>query len=79
MIFIFYKFAYLDLDTCLLYWVYAMIYYLISRSVARKFEALTLFTVFIRILLLYFPGVEKCRQTCFVTLCLRYNLFKNIN
>jgi len=30
MSFIFYKFAYLDPDTCLLYWVYAMTYYVIS-------------------------------------------------
>jgi len=28
--FLFYKFAYLDPATCLLYWVYAMTYYVIS-------------------------------------------------
>jgi len=29
--FIFYKFAYLDPTTCLLYWIYAITYYVISR------------------------------------------------
>jgi len=31
MSFIFYKFAFLNPHTCLLYWVYAMTYYVISR------------------------------------------------
>jgi len=30
--FIFYKFTYLDPATCLLYWVYAVTYYVISWS-----------------------------------------------
>jgi len=33
--FIFYKFAYLDLATCLLYWVYAMTYYVINGRQQR--------------------------------------------